>query len=166
MEKLTHLMQLIDANSNVLPEGVYLEMCNDLKGVHDNMKGFDDTASYDGARYHEISTYLHGTVMLIEKIMKRMKGYRFRKRVSNKMKRQAIMEWADQTRLTSLIEYTEEALLECTNLKSVNFVYKWYLDKYNEQIRFKIDSAKDALEDLYSERDLHVESLAYEMRLV
>jgi hypothetical protein len=104
--------------------------------------------------------------MMIEKIMKRMKGYRFRKRVSNKMKRQAIMEWADQTRLTSLIEYTEEALLECTNLKSVNFVYRWYLDKYNEQIRFKIDSAKDALEDLYSERDLHIESLAYEMRLV
>ena len=166
MEKLTHLMQLIDAHSSVLPEGVYLEMCNDLKGVHDNMKGFDDTASYDGARYHEISTYLHGTVMLIEKIMKRMKGYRFRKRVSNKMKRQAIMEWADQTRLTSLLEYTEEALLECTNLKSVNFVYRWYLDKYNEQIRVKIDSAKDALEDLYSERDLHVESLAYEMRLI
>jgi len=166
MEKLTHLMQLIDAHSSVLPEGVYLEMCNDMKEVHDNMKGFDDTASYDGARYHEISTYLHGTVMLIEKITKRMKGYRFRKRVSNKMKRQAIIEWADQTRLTSLLEYTEEALLECTNLKSVNFVYRWYLDKYNEQIRFKIDSAKDALEDLYSERDQYIEALAYEMRLV
>jgi len=104
--------------------------------------------------------------MIIEKIMKRMKGYRFRKRMSKKMKRRAIIDWADQTNLTSLIEYTEEALLECTNLKSVNFVYRWYLDKYNEQIRFKIDSAKDALEDLYSERDLHVESLAYEMRLV
>ena len=166
MEKLTHLMQLIDANSSVLPEGVYLEMCNDMKEVHDNMKGFDDTASYDDVRYDEISKDLHRTVVIIEKITKRMKGYRFRKRVSNKMKRQAIMEWADQTRLTSLIEYTEEALLECTNLKSVNFVYRWYLDKYNEQIRFKIDSAKDALEDLYSERDLHVESLAYEMRLV
>ena len=166
MEKLTHLMQLIDAHSSVLPEGVYLEMCNDMKEVHDNMKGFDDTASYDGVRYAEISHDLHRTVMMIEKIMKRIKGYRFRKRVSNKMKRQAIMEWADQTRLTSLIEYTEEALLECTNLKSVNFVYRWYLDKYNEQIRFKIDSAKDALEDLYSERDLHVESLAYEMRLI
>ena len=51
MEKLTHLMQLIDANSGVLPEGVYLEMCNDMKEVHDNMKGFDDTASYDGVRY-------------------------------------------------------------------------------------------------------------------
>lgn len=166
MEKLTHLMQLIDANSSVLPEGVYLEMCNDMKEVHDNMKGFDDTASYDDVRYDEISKDLHRTVVIIEKITKRMKGYRFRKRVSKKMKRRAIIDWADQTRLTSLIEYTEEALLECTNLKSVNFVYKWYLDKYNEQIRFKIDSAKDALEDLYSERDLHVESLAYEMRLV
>jgi len=93
-------------------------------------------------------------------------GYRFRKRMSKKMKRRAIIDWANQTNLTSLIEYTEEALLECTNLKSVNFVYKWYLDKYNEQIQFKIDSAKDALDDLYSERDLHVESLAYEMRLV
>ena len=166
MEKLTHLMQLIDANPSVLPEGVYLEMCNDLKGVHDNMKGFDDTASYDGVRYAEISRDLHRTVMIIEKIMKRMKGYRFRKRMSKKMKRRAIIDWANQTNLTSLLEYTEEALLECTNLKSVNFVYKMYLDKYNEQIQFKIDSAKDALEDLYSERDLYVESLAYEMRLV
>ena len=111
MEKLTHLMQLIDANSSVLPEGVYLEMCNDLKGVHDNMKGFDDTASYDGVRYAEISHDLHRTVMIIEKIMKRMKGYRFRKRMSKKMKRRAIIDWANQTNLTSLIEYTEEALL-------------------------------------------------------
>ena len=166
MEKLTHLMQLIDANSSVLPEGVYLEMCNDMKEVHDNMKGFDDTASYDDVRYDEISKDLHRTVVIIEKITKRMKGYRFRKRVSKKMKRRAIIDWADQTRLTSLIEYTEEALLECTNLKSVNFVYRWYLDKYNEQIQVKIDLANEALEDLYSERDLHVESLAYEMRLV
>jgi len=166
MEKLTHLMQLIDANSSVLPEGVYLEMCNDMKEVHDNMKGFDDTASYDDVRYDEISKDLHRTVVIIEKITKRMKGYRFRKRVSKKMKRRAIIDWADQTRLTSLIEYTEEALLECTNLKSVNFVYRWYLDKYNEQIQVKIDLANEALEDLYSERDLYVESLAYEMRLV
>ena len=166
MEKLTHLMQLIDANSSVLPEGVYLEMCNDMKEVHDNMKGFDDTASYDGVRYAEISNDLHRTVMIIEKIMKRMKGYRFRKRMSKKMKRRAIIDWADQTRLTSLIEYTEEALLECTNLKSVNFVYGWYLDKYNEQMRVKIDLAKEALEDLYTERDRYVEELANEMRLI
>ena len=56
-------------------------MCNDMKEVHDNMKGFDDTASYDGVRYAEISHDLHRTVMIIEKIMKRMKGYRFRKRM-------------------------------------------------------------------------------------
>ena len=82
------------------------------------------------------------------------------------MKRRAIIDWADQTRLTSLLEYTEEALLECTNLKSVNFVYRWYLDKYNEQIQVKIDSAKEALDDLYTERDQYIEALAYEMRLV
>ena len=34
MENLTHLMQLIDANSDNLSEGVYLEMCNSIKGVH------------------------------------------------------------------------------------------------------------------------------------
>tara|TARA_Y100000389_G_scaffold27686_1_gene23736 strand:- start:375 stop:635 length:261 start_codon:yes stop_codon:yes gene_type:complete len=86
--------------------------------------------------------------------------------MSKKMKRHAIMKWADQTRLTSLIEYTEEALLECTNLKSVNFVYGWYLDKYNEQMRVKIDLANEALEDLYTERDRYVEELANEMRLI
>ena len=38
MENLTHLMQLIDANSINLPEGDYLDMCNTIKEVHEVLK--------------------------------------------------------------------------------------------------------------------------------
>ena len=89
MEKLTHLMQLIDANSSVLPEGVYLEMCNDMKEVHESMKeGWDpEYYSFDSERYTYLETELHNLVALMEKIKKRMKRYKLRKRMSAKMKK-------------------------------------------------------------------------------
>jgi hypothetical protein len=166
MEKLTHLMQLIDANSGVLPEGVYLEMCNDMKEVHENMKeGWDpEHYSFDSERYTYLETELHNLVALMEKIKKRMKRYKLRKRMSAKMKKEAIMEWSDHMRLDSLREYTEEALLESTNLASVDVVYKWYLDIYNERVEFAKTSAIDALVGLSVERDLLIEDLALEMR--
>ena len=64
------------------------------------------------------------------------------------------MEWSDHTRLDLLRECTEEALPESTNLASVDVVYKWYLDIYNERIEFQKTSATDALADLSVERDL------------
>jgi hypothetical protein len=100
----------------------------------------------------------------MEKIKKRMKRYKLRKRMSAKMKKEAIMEWSDHMRLDSLREYTEEALLESTNLASVDVVYKWYLDIYNERVEFAKTSAIDALVSLSVERDLLIEDLALEMR--
>jgi len=68
MEKLTHLMQLIDDNSNALPEGVYLDMCNDMKGVHENMKEVDErTTTFSQVRYEEIEYDLHRCVSVIGK---------------------------------------------------------------------------------------------------
>ena len=37
MDELTNLMRLIDLNSEVIPEGNYLEMCNSIKIVHETM---------------------------------------------------------------------------------------------------------------------------------
>ena len=42
MEHLQTLMRCVDDISGVIPEGTYLEMCNKLKCVHDNMPKHDD----------------------------------------------------------------------------------------------------------------------------
>ena len=37
MEHLTELMQIVDSQSEILTEGVYIQMCNCLKKVHDHL---------------------------------------------------------------------------------------------------------------------------------
>tara|TARA_B100001559_G_scaffold234574_1_gene197680 strand:+ start:3159 stop:3905 length:747 start_codon:yes stop_codon:yes gene_type:complete len=37
MDELTNLMRLIDLNSEIIPEGNYLEMCNSIKKVHESL---------------------------------------------------------------------------------------------------------------------------------
>ena len=166
MEKLTHLMQLIDDNSNALPEGVYLDMCNDMKGVHENMKEvYERTTTFSQVRYEEIEYDLHRCVSVMEKLKVHMKRYKPRKRISNKMKKEAIMAWADHMRLDSLREYTEEALLENTNITDVKFIYNWYLNIYNERIYYKKETADIALSDLIARRDELVNDLADEIAI-
>ena len=164
MEKLTHLMQLIDENSGALPEGVYLDMCNDMKGVHDNMKDVDGPlTTFSQVRYEEIEYDLHRVVKVMEKLKIHMKRYKPRKRMSTKMKKEAIMEWADHMMLDSLREYTEEALLENTNITDVKFIYNWYLDIYNQRMYYKKEAADTALADLIARRDELVNDLADEI---
>jgi hypothetical protein len=169
MEKLTHLMQLIDENSDALPEGVYLNMCNDMKEVHDNMKDVDGRdsqyATFSQVRYEEIEYDLHRVVKVMEKLKIHMKRYKPRMRMSTKMKKEAIMEWADHMMLDSLREYTEEALLENTNITDVKFIYNWYLDIYNERNYYKKENADIALADLIARRDELVNDLADEIAI-
>lgn len=54
MDELTNLMRLIDLNSEVIPEGNYLEMCNSIKKVHDTMSrsnSNDDSESDDDEQF-------------------------------------------------------------------------------------------------------------------
>ncbi len=101
----------------------------------------------------------------MEKLKVHMKRYKPRKRMSNKMKKEAIMAWADHMRLDSLREYTEEALLENTNITDVKFIYNWYLNIYNERIYYKKETADIALSDLIAKRDELVNDLADEIAI-
>tara|TARA_B100001559_G_scaffold247563_1_gene210806 strand:- start:4505 stop:5302 length:798 start_codon:yes stop_codon:yes gene_type:complete len=54
MDELTNLMRLIDLNSEIIPEGNYLEMCNSIKKVHDTMSrsnSNDDSESDDDEQF-------------------------------------------------------------------------------------------------------------------
>lgn len=47
MEHLQKLMRCVDDISNIIPEGTYLEMCNTLKFVHENIPKCDDPPTVD-----------------------------------------------------------------------------------------------------------------------
>lgn len=47
MEHLQSLMRCVDDISKIIPEGTYLEMCNNLKSVHESMPKDDDPPILD-----------------------------------------------------------------------------------------------------------------------
>ena len=159
MEKLTHLMQLIDAHSDTLPEGVYLDMCNSIKSVHEELNFTPellelemDVSETDANNYRDLEKSLHTHVIAMETVMKDMEKLKPRKRLSNKLKTEAIKKFATETGLHSLREYTEEAIRENTNV-DVKTIYKWYLDEYNRNIGYRKMACENALHDLRDERD-------------
>ena len=50
MDNLRNLMQCLDDISKMIPEGTYLEMCDNLKRVHDNIPKNDDPPVRDNRR--------------------------------------------------------------------------------------------------------------------
>ena len=50
MDNLRNLMQCLDDISKMIPEGTYLEMCDNLKQVHDNIPKNDDPPVIDNRR--------------------------------------------------------------------------------------------------------------------
>lgn len=159
MEKLTHLMQLIDAHSDTLPEGVYLDMCNSIKSVHEELNFTPellelemDVSETDTNNYRDLEKSLHTHVIAMESVMKDMEKLKPRKRLSNKLKTEAIKKFATETGLHSLREYTEEAIRENTNV-DVKTIYKWYLDEHNRNITYRQMACQNALHDLRDERD-------------
>lgn len=122
MENLTRLMQLIDANSEKISDGDYLEMCNTIKSVHDSVEKRHNLGS---ERYKELSDDLHDKVMMIEKMKDKLKSIKPIKRMTSKMKTRIIREYADVMGLHSLREYTEDAVVTQTFLEPRE-MYAWY----------------------------------------
>ena len=166
MENLTHLMQLIDANSDNLSEGVYLEMCNSIKGVHKYIHSEDnDDNNYifqHSDRYRELELNLHTHVIQIERLTKLLDNLCFRKRLSPQMKTDAIKTFAIDMQLHSLREYTEEAIKENTNCDIIS-IYKWYKLEYNKRIRDERDNLHRIIESYQQERDVIIAELSGEI---
>ena len=95
MENLARLMQLVDANSDRLLEGDYLQLCDNLKVVHEVLKGEEESDNetenqIDDEQLKELETDLHYFVMHIEKLKKQLESIHTRKRLSPKLKTEAI----------------------------------------------------------------------------
>ena len=115
-------MQLIDANSEKISDGDYLEMCNTIKSVHDSVEKRHNLGS---ERYKELNDDLHDKVIMIEKMKNKLKNIKPIKRMTSKMKSRIIREYADAVGLHSLREYTEDAVVTQTFLEPRE-MYEWY----------------------------------------
>jgi len=157
MENLARLMQLVDANSDRLLEGDYLQLCDNLKVVHEVLKGEEESDNetenqIDDEQLKELETDLHYFVMHIEKLKKQLESIHTRKRLSPKLKTEAIKHFSCVMGLHSLREYTEEAILEHTNTTPKS-IYEWYLKEHNRLQQYRRLSIESVIDECKYERD-------------
>lgn len=156
MENLARLMQLVDANSDRLLEGDYLQLCDNLKIVHEVLKGEESDNEtedqIDDEQLKELETDLHYFVMHIEKLKKDLESIHTRKRLSSKLKTEAIKHFSYVMGLHSLREYTEEAILENTNTTPKS-IYEWYLKEHNRLQQYRRLSIESVIDECKCERD-------------
>ena len=156
MENLTRLMVLIDANSEKLSEGDYLDMCNTIKSVHDHVQK-ENVVSSEG--YTELVNDLHETILMIEKISDKLRKIKMIQRLSPQMKTQAIECYADVMGLHSLREYTEQAILTQTS-SDPREIYDWYRRTRNERETCRRAYLTGVMGDAEAERNRIISELS------
>lgn len=104
MEDLTSLMQLIDLNSNVIPEGSYLEMCSKMKNIYGrlNKPELPETRRNENVPFQprelterqRIVRQMRIVLREISKVEKKLKKVQPWIKMSELRKREAIREYA------------------------------------------------------------------------
>ena len=148
-------MQLVDANSDRLLEGDYLKLCDNLKIVHEVLKGEESDNEtedqIDDEQLKELETDLHYFVMHIEKLKKDLERFSSEFKTA-KLKTEAIKHFSCVMGLHSLREYTEEAILEHTNTTPKS-IYEWYLKEHNRLQQYRRLSIESVIDECKCERD-------------
>lgn len=132
MDDLKSLMSLIDANSDKIPEGDYLRMCEVMKGLHGSVR--KDTVATRSMDYYDIEEELTRVTLELERLHKERDAIHYRTKMTKAMKSEAIREFAFTEGLHSLREYTPGALQEAGVNVDCTVLYKNYLETYNQDI--------------------------------
>lgn len=152
-------MSLIDANSEHIPEGEYLKMCEAMKEVYEKVKLVNNWAPLRSMDYYEIEEELTNVTMELERLHRERDSIHYRTKLSKAMKRDAIAEYAFTEGFHSLREYTPEALQEAGIRVNLNDVYKKFLDAYNDDIFQR----KKAIQMMVQQTRDHRDNLVREM---
>jgi|UniRef100_A0AB38ZLZ0 hypothetical protein len=156
---MEQLMSLIDANSEHIPEGEYLKMCEAMKEVYEKVKLVNNWAPLRSMDYYEIEEELTNVTMELERLHRERDSIHYRTKLSKAMKRDAIAEYAFTEGFHSLREYTPEALQEAGIRVNLNDVYKKFLDAYNDDIFQR----KKAIQMMVQQTRDHRDNLVREM---
>lgn len=159
METLRNLMTLIDANSEKIPEGDYLAMCEAMKGLHGSVRT-DDVFTLRSMDYYDMEEELTHVTMELERLVRERDNMHYRTRLTKAMKAEAIREYAFTEGFHSLREYTPEALEEAGIRVNINEVYAKHLEDFNQDIFQKKKALQVNIHDTRARRDLIVKEMA------
>ena len=159
METLRNLMTLIDANSEKIPEGDYLAMCEAMKGLHGSVRT-DDVFTLRSMDYYDMEEELTHVTMDLERLVRERDNMHYRTRLTKAMKAEAIREYAFTEGFHSLREYTPEALEEAGIRVNINEVYAKHLEDFNQDIFQKKKALQVNIHDTRAHRDVIVKEMA------
>jgi hypothetical protein len=159
METLKNLMTLIDANSEKIPEGDYLAMCEAMKGLHGSVRT-DDVFTLRSMDYYDMEEELTHVTLELERLVRERDNMHYRTRLTKAMKAEAIREYAFTEGFHSLREYTPEALEEAGIRVNINEVYAKHLEDFNQDIFQKKKALQVNIHDTRARRDVIVKEMA------
>jgi hypothetical protein len=159
METLRNLMTLIDANSEKIPEGDYLAMCEAMKGLHGSVRT-DNVFTLRSMDYYDMEEELTHATMELERLVRERDNMHYRTRLTKAMKAEAIREYAFTEGFHSLREYTPEALEEAGIRVNINEVYAKHLEDFNHDIFQKKKALQENIHDTRVRRDVIVKEMA------
>src|SRR6056300_636096 len=164
MEALINVMSLIDLNSESIPEGDYLKLCNFMKEVHQDLskKNVVPRAPFQPvpipeelvSRRRGIEGTLNHMDPQIRRLRHRMNTLKIRQRVTEGVRRDAVRDAANRLgfRLQSL---TIEALrAKGVVIPNAYVFYKEYMERTNEANRALLTNLQDTLSELEGRREV------------
>jgi hypothetical protein len=155
MENLQSLMQCLDDISRMIPEGTYLEMCDNLKNLHKDIKSMDpptvdyrrprvsvpfmptipviditeEENEYDQWAENEAAIiYMEEQIRMKEKQMKILK---IRKNITETVKRDAVRERAQQLGFRMRSYSMENLRAKGVRIPDERAFYKGYIERQN-----------------------------------
>jgi|MEHZ01.4.fsa_nt_MEHZ011299867.1_1 hypothetical protein len=134
MEALTNMMSIIDHNSKSISEGDYLKLCNLMRDLHKTIpQKVVPTREDLIARCQNIYTDIARVVGEIKEIKRILAASRIRQRVTEGVRREAILFKAGETGV-----FLESYTIDCLRTAGVviddtRVFYKEYLNRTNEK---------------------------------
>ena len=166
MDDLLEVMQLIDRNSEKLPEGDYLEICNRLKNVFS--KRSDPEFFFDYERFdipvlgptRDVHEYFHDYYMnqalgvdieyisgQIDYLQKEYNQLPPLKRISKKIRETAVKHYCLANHLIPEERTPETLGLDDEDIESMSRAYMIVENSFREKCRKAIDRRLDSLEE-------------------
>lgn len=158
MENLQSLMHCLDDISKMIPEGTYLEMCDNLKNLHKDIKSMDpprvdrrsvpfmptipimDDSDSDSDEMNEYDRWAENTAAVLymdEQIKmkeKQLRILKIRKNITEAVKRDAVRERAQHLGLRLRSYSMENLRAKGVRIPDERAFYKEYIERQNTNI--------------------------------
>jgi hypothetical protein len=162
MEALTNMMSIIDLNSELIPEGDYLKLCNFMRDIHKTLPReptervpFQPIPIPEDLRDRRriLNAELGRIMDELRRIRNRMKALKIRQRVTEGVKRDAIRDAANRMgfaiRSLTLDSLRDKGVV----IPHAHMFYKEYMERTNAANQVLLDSLMMCHDDMRREED-------------